>query len=248
MGWFRGRYFRPIRHGDKVRNLYFGRGPLADQAAEWDDINRQARVEAKGKLAAAEEADRKAFVAVQERASKVDAIVTRGLEAAGFHRKGRHPWRRKRGTMKTPPAVMAAETRPLADLARICEETALDAISPDGENPGFLKALASKLASLRTELAGPEPVSLPVRLLAEAASLAWADFYCVEIIAAGRRKNRLTITTALDRRRGFSVRRFTHLLNSLELCRRLTRPRVPRVAVQIIQNGPVPSPSINGDH
>jgi hypothetical protein len=148
--------------------------------------------------------------------------------------------------MKNGPAVVVTEPRELADLARICEETALDAISPDGENPGFLKALASKLASLRTELAGPEPVSLPVRLLAEAASLAWMDFYCVETIAAGRRKNRLTITTALDRRRGFSVRRFTHLLKSLELCRRLNRPRVPRVAVEIIQNGPAPPSTLNG--
>jgi hypothetical protein len=101
-------------------------------------------------------------------------------------------------------------------------------------------ALAAKLKALRAELAGLDP-SPALRLAVEAAALCWADRWVIELHAA---QNPLGASPALDRRRGWSQRRFSQALMTVERIRRLTRPRGPRVAV-VVNNLTTQAPALD---
>ena len=45
-------YYRCVRKGDRVRKVYVGTGPAADQAAETDRRHRQQRLERKQRMSA----------------------------------------------------------------------------------------------------------------------------------------------------------------------------------------------------
>ena len=89
-------YYRSIRRGRRVVKQYFGRGPLAEQAAREDAERRAAR-----------ERERQAMLAemrgMQEVARLTDQVETDArllldatMLASGLHRPNYGPWRRKR--------------------------------------------------------------------------------------------------------------------------------------------------------
>jgi hypothetical protein len=197
----------------------------ADHAQRERDQARQAR-----------QAEQQAFQEARQQASRVDSIVSRGLTAAGFWRPSRHGWRRK--TMATQIQSPAIETAKL-ELAELAEFAFTRAVS--NKSAKTHDALEAKLKSLRAELAGPDP-SPALRLAVDAAALCWADRWVLELAAATKP---LEVSPALDRRRGWSQRRFLQALVCCERIRRLTRPRGPRVAIQINQmTAPTPDLAI----
>ena len=90
------RYFcRSYRIGDRVGNLYFGRGAAARLAAELDATRRaehRARGEAWSKLERQWREAAEPLLAFEAAATLAMEAV---LLAAGFHRIKRQPWRRR---------------------------------------------------------------------------------------------------------------------------------------------------------
>lgn len=220
MGYYSNGYYY------RNRREYVGSGVFATFAEAIDVRDRKQAQRERERAREIEHAERQAFQAARQQARRVDLIVSRGLTAAGLHRPGRHAWRKKAmATVIQSPAVEAA-TIELAELAAFVFCQAVSKQSSTTHD-----ALTAKLEALRAELAGPDP-SPALRLAVEAAALCWADRWVVELAAAS---DPLGTSPALDRRRGWSQRRFSQALTTVERIRRLTRPRSPRVAIQINQ-------------
>ena len=117
----------------------------------------------------------------------------------------------------------------LLELAELAEFALAQAVSKKSDK--VHDGLVAKLAALRVELGGPDP-SPALRLAVEAVAMAWADKWILELAAASAP---LGTSPGLDRRRGWSQRRFLQALTAVERIRRLTRPRGPKVAIQINQ-------------
>src|SRR5271157_5041172 len=178
------------------------------------------------------QAEREAFQEVRQRAARVDAIVSRGLTAVGLYRQDRHQWKRRLATMKKLQVNAPETEQAVLDLGEITRFAYVSkAIGLDGENE---EKLHNKLEALYAELIGPGPVSAAVRLAAELVCFAWLDTWNVEITAIANPP----VSPNLDRRRNWSQRRYQQALTSLERIRKLTRPRGPRVAVQIVNQPP----------
>jgi hypothetical protein len=153
-------YYESVREGGRVRSEYVSAGRfalLADALARARRANREAeRAEARRRLdevraaaAEAERGERGAFDAVER-------LFRGAMARAGFHRPGRHPWRRRRmgtavkatgkGKAKAvpAPAAAAAADRP---PARTEGQRLVDAVE-DGV-PGALDAFKAWLESPR---------------------------------------------------------------------------------------------------
>jgi hypothetical protein len=84
------------RQGGRSRRVYGGCGVVAEQAAQ-EAWKRQAQQE-QARLEAQQERQRRAEVdaLVNELITQTNQLVQATLEAAGYHRQQRGPWRRKR--------------------------------------------------------------------------------------------------------------------------------------------------------
>jgi hypothetical protein len=232
-----GYLYRSVRRGGRVKSEYLGHDPAAELAEKLDGEDRERRLAALAGRRELEEAEAEAFQAARREGLEVDRLLALGLTAAGFHRAQRRCWRRRRETMgsevqATEPAVAGAMT----DLARLAEKTFLERVAG---SPEMGKKVARKMASLRAELCGADPTPA-LRLAVEAAALAWLDFYIAQLMQAMAQKD--GVPRRLDRRLGWTQARYTRALSTVETIRRLTRPRGPRYAIQIIQNGATPAP------
>jgi hypothetical protein len=98
MAWVtRGRrryYYQPVREGKLVRQVYYGSGPMAELAAEADELRRAER-RAKAFAWQEEEGQRQAADrSSQQVEGLTDLLMRAALVAAGFHRHDRGAWRR----------------------------------------------------------------------------------------------------------------------------------------------------------
>jgi hypothetical protein len=270
-----GYLYRSVRRGNLVKTEYLGRGEAAELVEKLDAADLEARRAELADRRQRERSERETFREACGRASGIDRLVDLGLEAAGFHRPQRHSWRRRRETMGVALASIAAgpevrdrirelsklvrekddraalaELRRLAgrhpgdlvevlhaDLARLLEGNYVAAVA--GAKDVEL-ALGAQLRSLREELlAGSESAAL--RLAVEAAAYRWLDHWWAELPASKGQ----AVSAALERRRNWAHRRLLQALAAVERIRRLTRPRGPKYAVQIIQDGTVPPPALD---
>ena len=169
--WSRGYYYRNRR--EYVGNGVLGVFAEALDAGELDQACRD-REEAREH----DQAERQVLREGRQYAARVDSVVSMGLTAAGFWRPSRHAWRRKH--MGTRIKKQAVETAML-ELAELAEFRLALAVS--NKNDEMHDRLVAKLAALRAELCGPDP-SPALRLAVEAAAMAWADKWLVELAAA----------------------------------------------------------------
>ena len=110
----RSYYYRSERAGGRVVSTYVGSGEVADLCAKLDELERIKRIGARDRerLAARREAQRTRRL---ERACLALTLAAEGLiEAAGYHRHHRGPWRRRRTmsdatTLATAPAPSTAK-------------------------------------------------------------------------------------------------------------------------------------------
>jgi hypothetical protein len=150
----RGRYYRrSVRVGGQVQTEYVG-VTLADEfQAEQDRKSRerkQARVEAS--------ADRRARLVAAARGRATAILVCEVLGALGWHRPGRHRWkrRRRRKSMMALPApehTTEAAVRDLVKRYRAGDQQALRAIREHADvNPAAVaRAVVSDLGQLARE-------------------------------------------------------------------------------------------------
>ena len=113
MGWKRGYYYSGGRYVGKDWIARVHAAIDADHAA----INREMRDLARERR----EAEREAYHEARQRAAKVDLIVTRGLEAAGFYRQDRHQWKRRLATMKKLETNAPATEKAVLELAELTQ-------------------------------------------------------------------------------------------------------------------------------
>jgi len=227
--WKRGYYYS---HGQ-----YVGTGELAQLAEVLDVEDRDQAHRERERAGEVKQAERRVFQAARRQATRVDALVKAGLEAAGYHRVKRHQWRRRRETMETRIQSQAVTTATF-ELAELVQFSYVGKIS--GKSRETREGLEAKLASLRTQLAGPDP-SPALELATAAAVHAWLDHWTVEMVAA-HEPGKINVT--LERRRTWSQRRLLQAVQTVERIRRLTRPRGPRVAV-VVNNLTTQAPALD---
>jgi hypothetical protein len=100
MAWRNGYFYRTQRIGSKFRDVYYGTGLLGWLAADRQKKEQEKRAAAQVAARRQRKAEERAFKAARKRAKKADAILAKGLQAAGFHRPYRKPW------MRTAEAAM----------------------------------------------------------------------------------------------------------------------------------------------
>src|SRR5208337_2663552 len=113
VGWKRGYYYSGGSYVGKDWIAWVHAAIDADHAA----INREMRDLAREQ----KQAERQAMQEARQRARQVDAIVIRGLTAAGFYRQDRHQWKRRLATMKTPQPNAPTTEKAALDLAEIAK-------------------------------------------------------------------------------------------------------------------------------
>jgi hypothetical protein len=90
-------YYHKVRTGDRVSSVYVGFGEFAILARSLDLYDQQekrlTRLEEKEAIEAILQEDRLVSVCCDG----IEAIACEMIEAAGYHRHKRGPWRRRRG-------------------------------------------------------------------------------------------------------------------------------------------------------
>ena len=182
-----GKYLqKSIRIGGRVRTLYYGMGPDAAERALADERIEADREQERRERLAVEEEHRRLYDEEQARGVAVRRIVAVILEAMGFVRYARNPWRRRamrRGVRSMMPAVRNDPGPPPAPK----DVEALIARVRAGE-PGSLPDLA--------DLAKVHP-----RIVVDATGndLAWcARTYLAEDLAKGDETGVIGIETRLE--------------------------------------------------
>jgi hypothetical protein len=111
MAWVKGRYQHSVRINGRVTTRYYGGGDDGQLFAAMDLLIRHERNEARQQARELDEEQRRLHQAERDRSETVRQLVALNLEAAGFHRQGRHRWRRKR-RMSTALSVSSAADAP----------------------------------------------------------------------------------------------------------------------------------------
>jgi hypothetical protein len=101
-------FYRSVRCDGKVKKLYYGSGPTGRLAANADALRRAERVAAEQALRAAKDQLNEAVRLTHELNRCCDLLAAAMLLAAGFHRPGRHTWRRWRNGRRTLHASAGA--------------------------------------------------------------------------------------------------------------------------------------------
>ena len=121
MGWKprggRNYFYRSERDGGQVRTHYVGTGELAESIAQLQQIEAQTREARRYVEKDWRERDERLSDRIQRACRLLNIAAEALVEASGYHRHHRGPWRRRR-TMSTETAVATiAEADPIADLA-----------------------------------------------------------------------------------------------------------------------------------
>ncbi len=96
-------YYRSVRTGSRVRNVYLGSGPEAEAAAAEVERRKHDRVAARAATRAERDRFEEGLSFLQALSSLVDLLLLAALYAEGFRRHRRGEWRRRRH----PPGVGA---------------------------------------------------------------------------------------------------------------------------------------------
>jgi hypothetical protein len=233
MGWKNGYYYSGGR-------TYIGGGETGLLVERLDKARRRDAERKRARARQLEQQYAQAYREARDGADRADQVASRGLIAAGFWQRERHPWQRKRkvGALTTPQVTEAAA----CELAALVRVSYLAKFA--GRNPDIEQRLHAKLESLETELRGPA-ASPALRLAAELVAYCYLDYWATEMIVAGHPEQ---VSPALERRRKWAWQRYNAALVTVERVRRLSKPRGPLVAVQIVQEQPpcqhLPSPNI----
>ena len=100
MAWKDGLYYqRSIRVAGRVTTRYYGRSILGQGAAVVDEDLAAEAAEQRRQAAEARQASHQAAEADRQRGAVVQNLVVIGLEALGFRRYARNPWKRRRPSM-----------------------------------------------------------------------------------------------------------------------------------------------------
>jgi hypothetical protein len=90
-------FYRKVRRGDRVSSVYVGGGDLGLLVRMFDldeqQEKRLAKLEEREVIEAILQGDRLVTVCCEG----IEAIAREAIEAAGYHRHKRGPWRRRRG-------------------------------------------------------------------------------------------------------------------------------------------------------
>lgn len=249
-------FYRSRRVGGRVVTEYVGTGTLGERAAAEIECDRESCV-------AARAAEQQRGREEREWQDKVDRVVseTCGLaawimQAAGYHRHDRGPWRKRRGMMSQggdpaegegmvegssatvpagrSPAAKPAR-RPAVPLGRGPDRTALRMLAEhycgaDAAGRRSRERLVAEAEEMARELAGPDPTPL-VMVLAETAALAWAELRLSQasVHAAGQRS--IAQADEAGRRIDRAHRRFLRAAKVLSDVQRVS----PKLLVQINQ-------------
>jgi hypothetical protein len=236
--WRGGYLYKSERRKGRTITHYLGSGHAAELLSLLCAVESEERLAALADRRELERIESETFQAVRQRAARVDALATAGLESCGFWRPGRRCWRRRREIMGK---TLEVSRNVFADLAKLGESVMLDAL---GYGNGALHSdLQDKLASLRAELAGPNPTPA-LRLAAEVCAINWLEFWSTLTAAAIARKK--GSSDRLERRLRRTNARYERSLVAVERIRRLSQPRTPRVLVAVQNN--VTTPPIEAAH
>jgi hypothetical protein len=116
-----------------------------------------------------------------------------------------------------------ARINELGDLARQAENAWLERAA--GQNLIFREAYARKLASLKSELAGPSP-SRVEQLLVDRICACWIQLQLVECQAARNATAELELSAFLEDKQERAQRRYLRAIKALAQVRRLLGPTV----------------------
>ena len=133
--------------------------------------------------------------------------------------------------MKKLETNTPATKKAVIDLAHLAEINFVTSVCSDKRD--LEDKLLNKLNALRSELLGSGPACAALRLAVEAAAYAWLEKWYLDLAAKPDH-----VSPAIDRRRNWTGRRYLQALTTVERIRRLTQPRGPRVAVQIVNQAP----------
>jgi hypothetical protein len=98
VGWDkRGYYYQVRKVKGRVVRRYFGKGLVAELAADYDALNRKYREGCQADAAALRDEFAELDALIQPLAELADLVATVALVSAGFHRHNRGEWRKKRG-------------------------------------------------------------------------------------------------------------------------------------------------------
>lgn len=90
-------YCRSVRRNGKIRRVYFGKGPVADLAAQADRLRKFEQDVSEQHWKQQQEIIREAIQAYQSLDEQTDQVQAAILLSSGFHRPGgNRPWRRWR--------------------------------------------------------------------------------------------------------------------------------------------------------
>jgi hypothetical protein len=212
MGWKNGYYYRP-------GNRYAGTGEAAQLAAGIDRADAAADAATRASERRACDLAGAAYARQRAEAAQADRILEAGMEAAGYHRSGRHPWRRRQagpGAARTAALLLAVELH-RSRLAELVDRTLRSAAawSPAG------RGLARGLEQLRRRLVA-NSASPVVALVAELVAHSWLARELADATEA-----RLECEASIvERRRRHAERRHGRDLATFDRIRRFeSRPR-----------------------
>lgn len=249
-------FYRSRRVGGRVVAEYVGAGELAELVAAGVECGRASRRAARATERELRQAEREWQEAAERLVSDALGLATWIMQAAGYHRHDRGPWRKRRGTMRretdaaggtaraggasTPaparPSPPAGPSRGAAEaLGWGPDRAALRMLAgrycgDDAAGGRSRRALIADTEAMARELAGPGPTPL-VLVLAEAVAFAWAELRMAQAAdhAAGRRT--IAQEDAAGRRVDRAHRRFLRASKALSDVQRVS----PAVLVQINQ-------------
>ena len=107
------------------------------------------------------------------------------------------------------------------DLARQAELSLIKALA--GKDLAFKEGLLSKMGSLRSELAGPDPTPVE-RLLAERVAACWLQVYAADINYAQAKNYSFSQGDYCQRKMDRAHRRYLQAIKTLELVRKMAVP------------------------
>ena len=253
--WKRGYYYS--------KGQYVGKGEAALVVARLDALELAEALRERERIGRRRREDGRGFREARLAGELVDRAVALAMAAAGFRRHARGQWRRSRmnrtDLTANPSPEIAARMRDLirsTDPAAIAELKRLGEVHPaelieatqrrpggpgrDDVHRGGRRATAVAVGPGGQDDGTPGR-SVPgstnpvLRLAVEAAVYRWLDHWLVETQTA---QNGGSVTRVQECRRTWAHRRYLQSLAYVARIARLTRPRGPQVAVQIINNNP----------
>lgn len=113
MSWLKRRglkyYYRSVRRGDRISNVYLGRGHAAELAAQVDALRRAERQREAQELGQLKQQLEPAQMTIKELSKMVELMTRSALLVAGWRQHVRSAWRKQRGQTRSQRSVHPAQ-------------------------------------------------------------------------------------------------------------------------------------------